>query len=196
MLGICNYDKSIADAFTFPAGIDKETAIDRIILSCGEYELYYPNADFLKLAIANFCKTYYRTFEKWVNALSIEYNPLENYDRQEDYTDTTNRSGTNANNTTTSNTSTDNATNKRSSFDTSQLVATDGTDATTSNSSTGASNGTMTDNATVVHTARLHGNIGVTTSQQMLQSELDIAKWSIYEHIATLFSSEFVIAVL
>ena len=41
----------------------------------------------------------------------------------------------------------------------------------------------------------LSGNIGVTTSQQMLQSELDIARWNLYEHIADLFCSEFCIMV-
>ena len=42
---------------------------------------------------------------------------------------------------------------------------------------------------------RAHGNIGVTTSQQMLQSELDIARWNIYEQITDLFLSEFCIMV-
>ena len=39
------------------------------------------------------------------------------------------------------------------------------------------------------------GNIGVTTSQMMLQSELDIARWNLYEHIADLFCQEFCIMV-
>lgn len=38
---------------------------------------------------------------------------------------------------------------------------------------------------------RAFGNIGVTTSQQMLQSELDIDAWNIYEHITDLFLDEF-----
>ena len=42
---------------------------------------------------------------------------------------------------------------------------------------------------------RRSGNIGVTTSQQMLQSEFDIARWNMYEHIADLFCQEFCIMV-
>ncbi len=40
-------------------------------------------------------------------------------------------------------------------------------------------------------TSRIHGNIGVTTSQQMLESEMDIAKkfW-IYDYIASAFESD------
>ena len=62
-------------------------------------------------------------------------------------------------------------------------------------------NGTTADNEqsndvyTNIHKARLFGNIGVTTSQQMLQSELDIARWNIYEHIADLFCEEFCVMV-
>lgn len=45
------------------------------------------------------------------------------------------------------------------------------------------------------HTAHLYGNIGVTTSQQMLQSELDIARFNLYEQIADLFVEEFCIMI-
>lgn len=44
-------------------------------------------------------------------------------------------------------------------------------------------------------TGHAYGNIGVTTSQQMLQSELDIAAWNLYEHITDIFLQEFVIPV-
>lgn len=43
------------------------------------------------------------------------------------------------------------------------------------------------------HELRAYGNIGVTTSQQMLQSELDIALWNIYTHITDMFIEEFCI---
>ena len=45
------------------------------------------------------------------------------------------------------------------------------------------------------HIAHIHGNIGVTTSQQMLQAELDIDMWNVYEHITDLFLNEFVIPI-
>ena len=40
-----------------------------------------------------------------------------------------------------------------------------------------------------------HGNIGVTTSQQMLKSELDIQAWNCYEHICDVFIKEMCVAV-
>ena len=45
------------------------------------------------------------------------------------------------------------------------------------------------------HTGRIHGNIGVTTSQQMLQSELDIARFNIIQEITNLFMTELCICV-
>ena len=60
-----------------------------------------------------------------------------------------------------------------------------------------ASKGSQTANAidksNGVHSGRTHGNIGVTTSQQMLEAELKISKWNIYEEITNLFLNEFVI---
>ena len=45
------------------------------------------------------------------------------------------------------------------------------------------------------HEGRVHGNIGVTTSQQMLQAEIDIDRFNIYDEIAIIFMREFVLAL-
>ena len=38
---------------------------------------------------------------------------------------------------------------------------------------------------------RAHGNIGVTTSQQMLESERNVANFNIYDYITNQFKQEF-----
>ena len=43
--------------------------------------------------------------------------------------------------------------------------------------------------------SHIHGNIGVTTSQQMLESELEVRKFNIYDYIADLCASEFLLRV-
>ena len=43
--------------------------------------------------------------------------------------------------------------------------------------------------------SHIHGNIGVTTSQQMLTQELELGYWNVYEKITELFLQEFVIPV-
>ena len=45
------------------------------------------------------------------------------------------------------------------------------------------------------HEGHRYGNQGVTMSQQMLQAELDVQRWNIYEHMTDLFIQDFCIAV-
>lgn len=44
-------------------------------------------------------------------------------------------------------------------------------------------------------TSHIHGNIGVTTSQQMIESEIELRKFNIYDYIADLFAAEFLVRV-
>ena len=67
---------------------------------------------------------------------------------------------------------------------------------TTSNDSTSGSNeasGSQSGQTTV--TSRIHGNIGVTTSQQMLESELKLREYDVYEYIAQDFENEFLMQI-
>lgn len=230
LIGIENYlnpDHSVFETMQLPAGIDKDTLIGAIILRCQEFELLYSDPDFLTTAVNIWSRKNYRTFDKWVKALDIKYDPLFNYDRTEEYTDThsgsfknnRNESGNNSNTRTDDLTMTNDlkdtndvtTTHSEKAYNDSNYVGTtqDVIDQDESHTGTVKNTGTVrdggsfssnagsdgTDNYTNIHKARLFGNIGVTTSQQMLQSELDIARWNMYEHIADLFAQEFCIMV-
>lgn len=282
IIGMYEYDPTLFDNLDLPTGIDSDVVRDEILLRSGDFETLYPNPDFLKLAIGHWSKKHYRTFDKWLTALNIEYDPLYNYDRTEEYTDE--RSGSSAksgetgrtfsngstenhadsenitdsesntgertsdsvgNSTghTTGSTSPAQTTNTKTTtvaaFDASTYQpkeqTTDaltlqvaGSDSSDTASSTGSSenekttasksgnsnrssagsnartengsddlrtNETANNNEIITHKARLFGNIGVTTSQQMLQSELDIARFNLFEQIADLFVSEFCLMI-
>lgn len=47
----------------------------------------------------------------------------------------------------------------------------------------------------LVHKGHLYGNIGVTTSQQMLRDELEVARFNLIDEITDLFLPEFIIPV-
>ena len=218
-----------------PEGIDKDTLVENILLRGGEFEVVYSDPNFMQYAIGSWSRKWYRTMEKWITALNLEYNPLENYDRMEDWTDTGNKGNNltrtlnnkdkrtlntedketrNTTDTTTYN-STMTDTKEVSAFDSSQYQPSEkdtgahtgndtikGTGTDTFNhtgTDTMDHSGTITDkgieNTKDTHAGRIHGNIGVTTSQQMLEAELDIAKWNIYEQITDLFLTEFIIPV-
>ena len=223
LIGMNSYFKSIdSDLFeklTLPDGISKDTLVANILLEGGEFETLYGDPYFMQQSIEIWSDKWLPTFTKWVDALAIEYAPLENYDRMEDWNDTLNK-GTKSSaaremtnerefdnsDTTTHDTTTTN-TEEVSAFDSSayqpsgkNTIENDGTDKveydgkitdTLGESSTGQE----TENSKDVHNGRIHGNIGVTTSQQMLQQELDISKWNLIEHITDIFMQEFCIMV-
>ena len=238
LIGLENYlnpEKSVFDNMVLPDGIEKDVLIGSIVLRCQEFELLYSDPEFMIDAVNIWSRKNYWTFDKWVKALSIQYDPLYNYDRTEEYTDThsgkfgktaTGNSANSSEYTRTDNmsqsddhTRTDNLsstiTHSEKAFNDTTLVTSSqdstsdsGTQrmaGTVTNSgtqkNTGSETGNIsnnengTDDYTNIHKARLFGNIGVTTSQQMLQSELDIARWNMYEHIADLFCQEFCIMV-
>lgn len=214
MLDVYNVD--IFEGMELPDDIDKDLAIDTIMFNGGEFEVLYADPYTMASAIKNWSKTHYRTFDKWKKALDVEYNPLENYDRNETEGGTTNTSGgyTSTLNNTTSGTTTTTDTEQRQ-VDTdndttafnSNVMQPDTHTKTLSkvnsgniaNVSSGTSNGsdvnTHNDNTQYSRNVRIHGNIGVTTSQQMLQSELDIARFNLYEQISDLFIDELLIPI-
>jgi len=58
-------------------------------------------------------------------------------------------------------------------------------------SSENGSNDTTSNNTEQIkHTAHLYGNIGVTTSTQMLEDFLRVERFNIYEQLADMFISE------
>lgn len=222
-----NPDHSVFEKMQLPEGIDRDTLIGSIILRCNEFELLYSDPDFMIAAVDVWSRKNYWTFDKWVKAINIEYDPLYNYDRTEKTTDThegdyekkgkdkNSGSDTRTNDLTmTNDLKTENdttVTHKEKAYNDSSFVPTteDVTDGEIKDTGTVKNTGTMTDaygrildsnesgkdKYKDIHESRMYGNIGVTTSQQMLQSELDIARWNMYEHIADLFCSEFCIMV-
>ena len=205
---------------TLPTGIDKDILTNNILLKGADFEVMYSDPFFLQEAIGMWSGKWQRTFEKWVDALAIEYNPLENYDRKEDWSDTLNRGvKTNARRDTGNTRTFDNTDTTTpgttiteetqvsaydsSSYQPSQQVTTSPTGdgdvlahaGTIKDEYGEGTSGSETENSKTVRDGRIHGNIGVTTSQQMLEAELKIAEWNLYEHITDLFLEEFVIPI-
>lgn len=188
---------------TLPEGIDKDTLVGNILMNGGEFEVAYADPYFMQNLIGIWSKKWNRTFTKWVEALSIEYNPLENYDRMEEWEDdakgTLNNTRTHNNQDKRSLNTTNTTTEEVSAYDSSSYQpskkvtsADTGTD-TMDYSGTIKDDGGSSNNAK--HKGRIHGNIGVTTSMELLEAQLKISEWNLYEHITDLFLKEFVIGI-
>lgn len=210
LIGMNNYDNSLFDNLRFE-NVDHETLVNTILLNCGEFEVLYPNIETLKNMFTLFSNRWSRTVEKWVIALNTEYKPLENYDRYENFggseteLENGNETITNNGNTILSRSGTDNndSENKTSAFNSNDYQP---NEKTTTQINYGSSDKndvnlsqTRTPNIKRIRTPnlenRIHGNIGVTTSQQMLESELKLQYWNLYNKISNLFMKEFCIMV-
>ena len=190
-----NIGDDLFKGLTLPEGLVKKTLTDNILLQGGEFEVLYSDPWALQNFISVWADREQATFERWVNALAIEYAPLENYDRHENWTDTLDSDGT-SRTTGTNDTSTNaEVTTDVSAYDSNGYQPKDKvtTSETVDNDTT--ENNTSTLDNTGVHTGRIHGNIGVTTSQQMLESELDLGYWNIYSRITDMFLKEFCIMI-
>lgn len=202
---------SIFSLLQLPAGINKETVTNNILLESMEFEAVYTDPDFLRDAIYIWGKTNYHTFEKWYQAQQVKYDPLNNYDRYEEWTDKgtdkkttsggqTGKSTAKNNEINTSNGTQDHYVNP---YDTNQLTE----DEQVKNLTTDNINGTQVIGSQIdttgkedgttsgEHEGHMWGNIGVTTSQQMLQAEYDIAEWNLVQHITDMFLQKFCIMV-
>ena len=180
---------------TLPEGIDKQTLTDNILLEGGEFEVVYSDPIALQSFIGIWSRREQATFERWISALSIDYAPLENYDRQEHWTDEVDGTGSSTSDGTLNTNSSDTSELQKSAYDQStyspyEKTINGGTTGSASHDSTGT---TMSNDSE--HNGRIHGNIGVTTSQQMLESELNLGYWNLYQKITQLFLQEFVIPV-
>lgn len=175
-------NKNLFEKLILPAGIDKETLIDNILLKSSEFELIYSNPYFMVDAIGAWSMKHKRTFVKWQEALDLEYNILDNYDRTEEWTDEGSVKSE------AHDTSNSNSTNRRSAFDSNDFE-----NDSQSDISTGSNTNNQAENK-VIHTGRIRGNIGVTSSMDLIQKQLDlVSNFNIYEKITDLFISEFCI---
>lgn len=239
MIGLYQYDNTLFNGLIFPTGIDKQTAVDEILTRCGEFEVLYPDILFMKQMIIHWGNKHYRTFDKWIKALEIEFEPLYNYDRFEEYTDEKKANGSVSSkaNSIDNSSETENASDRANSV---SQTATDSTSSDTntrgvsaydsndyqpreqenrgntsgqtgngtaqnesssessksSNNTTNSEQNTESNNTEeLTHKAHLYGNIGVTTSAQMLEDYIRVERFNIYEQIADIFVDEFCLMV-
>ena len=92
VLGLYNYDDTIFDNMQFPelmSATEKQDTINNIILECAELEVLYTNPSFMKFAIQTWSRKELPSWERVYTASVAEYDPIENYNRYEESTQTT-----------------------------------------------------------------------------------------------------------
>ena len=222
--GMFQYDKTLFNDIVLPDGIDKDNLVSDIMRNSGDLYPYHQVPEYLKQNITYWFARRLFDFERMYEALRVQYSPIENYDRMEDIKREYKDSGTDTetltlgSSTTSKNTGTDTSTlqgggstekgvsaynengytNREKDTETQNSTNTQQYDSTVTNTRSG-SDMTKTDygkQRTETENTRIHGNIGVTTSQQMIESEMSLrAKYDIYKIISREFEREFLVQI-
>lgn len=171
------------------------TLLAAIINRAASFCVLYTDPDYFKLMSDSWWDKWESSFLAWFKTMQMEYNPIENYDRHEQWHDdivddnTVKQTGTvdtDANNSDTTTVSAyDSSSFSNKDKVTSIIDSTDERDLTDK----------IDNDRDLDHEGRIHGNIGVTTSQQMIDSELKLRYNNIYNMVADVFIKELLIAV-
>ena len=153
--GLYQYNDQLFDGLRLPGGVNKDTFIDNLLAETAEFEILYPDPEFMANMIAIWSAKELPVWEKLEKTLHYKYDPLSNYDRNEETTDNSESLG------------------KVAGYNAADLVN---------------SSGASADNKRI---SRIWGNVGVTTSQQMIEEERRISKFNITDYIIDSFKRRF-----
>lgn len=235
ILGLYQREPTLFDELELPAGMKKDVLIDNILYEAASLEAYYPDPNFMKFMIGRWSFMNQNVWQKLYDTTVLEYNPIYNYDRTEEWTE--NEKMLDGRTAASTETETRNLkTGETSRTDSNGDVTTTGTMKTELNVSgynevtftpseeTIETPDTMTSNNVVVDGARdvtdtgtvsidkkdtesldrkrdnlrsgrAFGNIGVTTTQQMIQQERETVTFNMYKVITDSFVDRFCLMV-
>ena len=154
ILAIIDYDPTIFDNMTLPVDednnqiVDLQDVVDHILMKYGNTPLYCPDPDVLKYYIASWSRRRVSIWERFYRAAAASYSPIENYDRTEKHTTDYTPGAAYEN-----------------------LISADNASTYQPNTKTMPS-GSGYDRTQI--DSHIHGNIGVTTAQQMVEAEINL----------------------
>ena len=175
ILGLYEYDPSIFNGMVLPDGVDRSVLINNILVECAELEILLPEPDVLKRAISFWSRSQLQVWTKLYESTQYDYNPIWNKDGIIKETETRDLSGTSG--------GTD--TDQTSAFNSSVFQNADKT----------IMDRNYADGGTITREREEHGNIGVTTTQQMIKEQREVVQFNIYDYILRAFKERFCIMV-
>lgn len=175
ILGLWNADHSIFNNLNIPAGINKSVLVNELMAQCAEFEILYPEPDFMKAIIGSWSKASLYKWQQLYDTTQLEYDVLSNYDRKEEWTDSSNVESNPGSTQTTA----------QQGYENSGFV----------DSSKMTMGGTDTSTASSTHSGRMYGNIGVTSSMDLIRQQRQISDFNIYQIIIDDFKARFCLCI-
>lgn len=200
VLGLYNYDNTLFDTMQVPAGVDKvNVLVPNLLADLAELEVIYPDPAVMKTIIEVWSKKQLPVWSKLMDTVNLEYNPIYNKDGYYEETETRDLENINSTTDIINETVTDEGsnTNSVSAFNSNTFENRE-KDTIANERSSEAQNSTTssnTDTGTVSRERHEYGNIGVTTTQQMIKEEREVSQFNIVNYIIEDFKQRFCIMV-
>lgn len=220
-LGLYNWDQTIFDLMQIPEALDKDTLVNNLLAETAELEVLYPNPVVMKKLVGVWSAKQIDVWNKLYATTQYEYNPIENYNRYEEGTTSgtgsVTHSGTDGRTETyttgghDTTTGSDTAGHWIAGFNSQASGQDDGlvkesrdqddansridygkTGSVTESKTYGERENTTNDGE---HELHAHGNIGVTTTQQLIREQREIDLFNLYDIIIEDFKMRFCILV-
>lgn len=187
IVGLYNYDERLFDNLSIPAAISKTGLIYNILERCGDLPVLYPDWGFMQMMIGVWSNNCRGVIDKLLATTQFEYNPINNYDRKSTIT----RQRTATSTTEAESNSTSENIGAQTSFNSDSFKNTDKSNASAESTDSATSNGN--ENEQVVENTA--GNIGVTSTQDLIEQERKVARFNIYDVITEDFKNRFCIEI-
>ena len=215
ILGLYQYSPDVFDLFKLPDGVSLDSVRDNILMELAELELLYPSGEFMKTAIGIWSSKQLPVWEKLYATTILEYNPIHNYDRTEEWTEeetgnrnesrTQNQESNGESSGTVQNSGKDTVKSDVSAFNETAFtpkemqtttLGTENTSSGTAKQTTEITDGTDENSSRKnTRTGHAFGNIGVTTTQQMIEAERSVVKFNIVDYIVEDFKRRFCLLI-
>lgn len=181
ILGLYRSDDTIFNSMVLPTTIslNRDMLINNLLMECAEFEILYPDPDFMRWAINQWSAKEIDVWNHLYETTQYDYDPISNYDRNESWTD----KGHVKVKTTPKST----VTVSENGYENNGMVNT--------TKSTKGGNDEIENWTDDTKTGRAYGNIGVTTTQEMIRQERDIAEFNMYDIIIQSFKERFCIMI-
>ena len=223
LLGLYQNNPGMFGELELPEGIDHDTVVNNLLAETAELEILYPQPYLMQAMIGIWSHKELPVWQKLYDTTLLKYNPIQNYDRKEKWTEDENTTkNTDSESTGTSKTQTTNDGETKdeteengavsrftSAYNETEFTPT-GRDATNNqtlqngtthnegdiNSQT--KNGFVSDESGKRLTDRegeISGNTGFYTKQKMIEQEREIALFNMYDVIIASFKNRFCLLI-
>lgn len=190
--GLYKFNEHLFDDMYIPESLDRDTVVASIIMETEGLEALYVDVPFMMDAIKYWSITMRHKWDKLVASMNFEYNPIWNKDGVRIHTEEENKSSERDETVADSTASTSN--NFGAGFNTTSGLTNRERD-TVQNSGQVKTDDDLKESTKRESKDVEQGNIGVTSTQQLIKEEREIADINIYSIIAKDFKHKFCIQV-